>query len=87
VPELDRGKLLLRHGQREVTMNGFLARLAKRLTRWLFGDSTSGQDPDANVRAPKGRGPSGRRSTAAVAEPGDPVHVRAVGSSLRRRSD
>jgi len=55
-----------------------LRALFRRLIRWFRG-SPPAPDPHALVREPIRKGPAGRTSAVAVAEPPPPADVRAVG--------
>jgi hypothetical protein len=66
----------------------YLRRLATRLLgrrNWPGGPfAEPPYDPDAPVREPRRRGPDGRNTAVAVAEPEDREPTRAVGRSTHR---
>jgi hypothetical protein len=66
-------------------MIAYLKALASRLSRRGLGTFfPPSADPPAGVREPRKRGPGGRSSTAAVAEPVEQAVVRAYGTVQSR---
>jgi hypothetical protein len=62
----------------------YLKALAARIRRQGFEGlpPPALDDPDAGVREPRGGGPGGRSTAAALAEPGEPLTVHARGSMI-----
>ena len=57
----------------------YLKALAARLKRRVTDLLPPSEDPSVGVREPRRRGPGGRSSAVAVAEPSEPSNVRAIG--------
>jgi hypothetical protein len=68
-------------GEEEIEMFAYLKSLASRLTRQGTREFLPpAEDPPIGTREPRKRGPGGRSSAVAIAEPDDPASVRAFGS-------
>jgi len=64
-------------------MLAYLKALAARLMRRITDALPPTEDPAVGVREPRRRGPGGRSSGVALAEPNEPSNVRAVGRDRR----
>jgi hypothetical protein len=64
-------------------MLAYLRALAARLRRRGTDAISPPQEPAVGVREPRRRGPGGRSSGVALAEPNEPSNVRAVGRDRR----
>lgn len=64
-------------------MLAYLKALAARLRRRITDALPPAEDPAVGVREPRRRGPAGRSSGVALAEPNEPSNVRAVGRDRR----
>ena len=64
-------------------MLAYLKALAARVMRRVGGALPPSEDPAVGVREPRRRGPGGRSSGVALAEPGEPSNVKAIGRNRR----